>query len=96
VKGGIIHLAASLCFDNDGRPIFAYHKYDEDGNLQFYTARLSGKKWEIRQLTLWDYRWEFPGGGSIISEVRVGSFTNRGDGCCQWLRGIQWSFASRH
>lgn len=80
VKGGIINLAASLCFDNEGKPIFAYHKYDKDGNLQFYTARLSGKKWEIKQLTNWDYRWEFSGGGSIVSEVRVGEFTNRGDG----------------
>jgi hypothetical protein len=80
VKGGIINLAASLCFDKDGNPIFAYHKYDDDGNLQFYIARLSGKKWEIKQLTHWNYRWEFSGGGSIIFEVRVGEFKNRGDG----------------
>jgi hypothetical protein len=80
VKGGIINLAASLCFDKDGKPLFAYHKYDAAGNLQFYTARLSGKKWEIKQLTDWNYRWEFSGGGSIIFEVRVGPFKNRGDG----------------
>ncbi|MBL7968514.1 MAG: BNR repeat-containing protein [Prolixibacteraceae bacterium] len=80
VKGGIINLAASLCFDNTGKPIFAYHKYDQAGNLQFYTARPSGKKWEIRQLTNWDYRWEFSGNGSINNEVRVGAFKNRGDG----------------
>jgi len=79
-KGGIINLAASLCFDDNGNPIFAYHKYDESGNLQFYTARLKGKKWEIKQLTNWDYRWEFSGGGSINSEVRIGEFRNRGDG----------------
>jgi hypothetical protein len=58
----------------------AYHKYDSAGKLQFYTARLSGKNWEINQLTNWDYRWEFSGGGSIVTEVRVGPFTNRGDG----------------
>jgi hypothetical protein len=80
VKGGIINLAASLCFDQKGLPIFAYHKYDAAGNLQFYTARLSDKKWDIKQLTDWNYRWEFSGGGSIIFEVRVGAFTNRGDG----------------
>jgi hypothetical protein len=80
VNGGIINLAASLCFDNSGKPLMAFHKYDANGNLQFYTARLSGKKWEIRQLTQWDYRWEFSGGGSINFDVRVGAFTNRGDG----------------
>ncbi len=80
VKGGIINLAASLCLDEKGNPMFVYHKYDKDGNLQFYTARLSGKKWDIRQLTHWDYRWEFSGGGSIIFEVRVGEFKRRDDG----------------
>jgi hypothetical protein len=80
VKGGIINLAASLCFDNNGKPLMAYHKYDPSGNLQFYVARLSGKNWEIKQLTKWNYRWEFSGGGSIISEVRVGNFKNRGNG----------------
>ena len=80
VKGGIINLAASLCSDNNDKPLFAYHKYDAAGNLQFYTARLAGKKWEIKLLTNWDYRWEFSGNGSINTEVRVGAFKNRGDG----------------
>jgi len=71
-KGGIINLAASLCFDKKGSPLFAYQKYDGKGNLQFYTARLSGKKWVVKQLTNWDYRWEFSGGGSIVFEVRIG------------------------
>ncbi len=80
VKGGIINLSAALCFDNNGKPLMAYHKYDADGNLQFYMARLSGKIWEIKQLTKWDYRWEFSGGGSITTEVRIGPLKNRGDG----------------
>lgn len=80
VRGGIINLAASLCLDNEGKPVMAYHKYDADGNLQFFTARISGKKWDIRQLTGWKYRWEFSGGGSIVNEVRIGPLVNRGDG----------------
>lgn len=80
VMGGIINLAASLCFDNKSRPVMAYHKYDVAGNLQFYTARFTGKKWDIKQLTNWNYRWEFSGNGSIKNEVRIGTFTNRGDG----------------
>ena len=79
-KGGIINLAASLCFDKEGKPVFAYHKYDLKGNIQFYTARLTGKKWVIKQLTNWDYRWEFSGGGSINNEVVVGAFHCRSDG----------------
>ena len=79
-KGGIINLAASLCFDKNGKPLFAYHKYDQKGNLQFYTARLSGHKWIIKQLTNWDYRWEFSGGGSISNEVVVGAFNRSKDG----------------
>lgn len=79
-KGGIINLAASLCFDEKGKPVFAYHKYDEKGNIQFYTARLSGKKWTIKQITDWNYRWEFSGGGSINNEVIVGAFKHREDG----------------
>lgn len=80
VKGGIINLAASLCLDKDGKPLMAYHKYDQAGNLQFYVARLNGKSWAIKQLTHWDYRWEFSGGGSINNEVSIGEFRNRGDG----------------
>lgn len=79
-QGGIINLAASLCFDEDQKPIFAYHKYDAAGNLQFYTARFDGKQWNIQQVTDWDYRWYFSGNGSINTEVRVGDFERRTDG----------------
>jgi len=80
VHGGIINLAAELCFDNPGNPLFAYHKYDQAGNLQLYTARFTGKKWDIKKLTDWDYRWDFSGGGCIETEVKLGPFINRGDG----------------
>ncbi len=80
VKGGIINLAAKLCLDEKNKPIFAYHKYDAEGNLQFYTASLKGKKWESKQITDWDYRWEFSGNGSINSEVVIKDFIKRDDG----------------
>lgn len=80
-QGGIINLAARLCFDSKGNPVLAYHKYDPLGNLQFYTAHFTGNKWDIKELTDWDYRWNFSGGGVLGSaDVRLGSFTNRGDG----------------
>src|SRR5512133_58743 len=56
------------------------HKYDQAGNVQFYIARLDGKKWTSKQITNWDYRWEFSGGGSINFEVRMKDFNKRNDG----------------
>jgi len=80
VKGGIINLAARLCLDDNNQPVFAYHKYDDAGNLQFYTARLEGKQWIYKQVTNWDYRWEFSGNGSINSEVVLKDFKKRENG----------------
>ncbi len=79
VKGGIINLAAKLCLDSNLNPVFAYHKYDPDGNLQFYVAERVNGKWISKQVTSWDYRWEFSGGGSIVFEVVLNSFTRRED-----------------
>jgi hypothetical protein len=79
VKGGIINLAAKLCLDRNLKPVFAYHKYDADGNLQFYVAERVNRKWVSKKVTDWDYRWEFSGGGSIVFEVRLNSFTRRKD-----------------
>jgi len=80
VKGGIINLAAKLCLDDNNKPVFAYHKYDSAGNLQFYTAQIQGEEWVYKQVTDWDYRWEFSGNGSINSEVRIKDFNKRDDG----------------
>ncbi|MEX2513281.1 MAG: BNR repeat-containing protein [Cyclobacteriaceae bacterium] len=78
--GGIINLAAKLCLEENLNPLMAYHKYDDEGNLQFYVARVEDGKWTSKQVTDWDYRWEFSGRGSIVFEVRVGEFKRRADG----------------
>jgi hypothetical protein len=80
VNGGIINLAAKLCLDKYLKPLFAYHKYDTLGNLQFYVARRIDKKWVSKQVTKWNYRWEFSGGGSIVFEVQLKNFIRRDDG----------------
>jgi len=80
IKGGIINLAARLCFDEDKKPLFAYHKYGPEGNLQFYVSRIVGDKWVAKQVTDWDYRWEFSGNGSINNDVRIKNFDYRDDG----------------
>ena len=76
-KGGIINLAAKLVLDDENRPVFAYHKYDPIGNLQFYTAQIQNEKWVYKQVTNWGYRWEFSGNGSINSEVQIKGFKKR-------------------
>lgn len=79
-KGGIINLAAKMVLDDQNNPVFAYHKYDSLGNIQFYTAQIQNDKWLYKQITDWDYRWEFSGNGSINVDVRIGGFQKRDDG----------------
>ncbi len=80
VEGGIINLAARLCLDDDNKPVFVYHKFDETGNTQLYTARLNGREWIYSPITNWDYRWYFSGNGSINSEILLKEFQKREDG----------------
>jgi hypothetical protein len=68
-----------MILDDKNNPVFAYHKYDEQGNLQFYTAQIKKDKWIYTKITDWDYRWWFEGNGSINSEVRIKGFTKRND-----------------
>ncbi|MBX2872652.1 MAG: BNR repeat-containing protein [Saprospiraceae bacterium] len=79
-KGGIINLAAKLVLDEQDQPIFVYHKYDADGNIQLYTAHIEENTWIYQQLTEWNYRWEFSGNGSINKEVHIRDFQRRDDG----------------
>lgn len=78
--GGIINLAARLCLDEKNSPVFIYHKYGADRNLQLFVAQLQENEWVSRQITNWDYRWEFSGRGSIIFEVYLKDFKSRNDG----------------
>jgi hypothetical protein len=74
VQGGIINGTGRFGFDADGRAVLTYHKFDENGKTQLYTARYEEGSWKIRQLTDWDFRWYFSGSGSIGgSQVRVGT-----------------------
>ena len=70
--GGLINMCQSLGFDSLHRPIVSYHKHDGEGNTQAYASRLENGSWKVYQLSDWDYRWEFGGGGSIGAEIRLG------------------------
>ncbi len=78
-KGGIINLAAKMVLDQNNNPVFVYHKYDLEGDLQFYTAQIKNKQWLYKQITKWDYRWVFEGHGSMNTEVQIKSFKKRAD-----------------
>lgn len=78
--GGIINLAVRLVLDDDRRPVFVFHKYDGNGNLQLYIAQFGDDDWQVKSITNWDYRWEFSGRGSIDVDVRIKGFIQRSDG----------------
>lgn len=80
VEGGIINLAAKMVLDEKNNPVFVYHKFDTNGNTQFYSAQIQNNKWIYKQLTNWDYRWFFSGGGSINSDILLKDFRKRSDG----------------
>lgn len=71
--GGMINGGQKLGFDSLGRPVISYHKYDSEGNTQLYLARFEGGEWRYACLTDWDWRWDFKGFGSIISELKLGT-----------------------
>ena len=79
--GGLINMNRELGFDNAGRPVVTYHKYDAQGDLQIYAARHQSNAWKIVQTSDWKgYRWNFSGGGSIVAEVRIGAVRPLGAG----------------
>ena len=79
-KGGIINGALKIGFDSRNTPIATYHKFDERGNTQIYAARFEDGQWRTHQLTNWEYRWEFQGGGSINFELNLSTIEPHGEG----------------
>lgn len=65
VRGGIINGAEDIGFDHKNRPLVTYYKYDSAGNSQAYVARWRDDRWQIAQLSDWNYRWDFQGYGSL-------------------------------
>jgi hypothetical protein len=79
-KGGIVNGTGKPGFDHKGRLVVAYHKFDADGNTQAYVARLEAGTWNIQQVSKWNYRWYFSGGGSIEFEISLGTVQCEKDG----------------
>lgn len=88
VCGGLINMVQEVGFDNQGRPVLIYHRYDERGRSQAWLARPDGAgSWQKVQLSQWDFRWDFHGGGSIPPDVTLSAPQAIGNG----QLGIQWT-----
>jgi len=77
---GMINTGFGLGFDPSDRAVIHYHNYDPNGASQIYLARWEADAWAIRQVSRWDHRWAFQGGGSIPVEVSAGSVRVLPDG----------------
>lgn len=79
--GGLINVNREIGFDNQGRPVATYHKYDERGDLNIYAARKEGAAWKIVKVSDWrDHHVAFSGGGSISFPVRIQAVEAVGNG----------------
>jgi len=78
--GGAVNGLVKLGFDSQNRPVVSYTKYDTKGNSQIYCARREKTGWKVYQISAWDGRWEFGGGGSIPFDIRVDKVTVAGKG----------------
>jgi len=80
VHGGMLNGNTVIGFDRQGRVIISYHKFDPQGYTQLYNARLEPGGWRLYQVTAWDYRWDFQGGGAIVTEIGVGAVRPQANG----------------
>ncbi|WP_195669954.1 BNR repeat-containing protein [Bacteroides intestinalis] len=71
VKAGLINGGDRTGFDSKNRLVIAYQKFDEKGNNQLYMTKYVKGKWKIKQITDWNYRWYFSGGGGVHWEIQT-------------------------
>lgn len=71
VGGGLLNVNTSLFIDSQQCPILVYHKHDEHGHTQAYTARFEQGAWRVRPATSWPDRWHASGGGTIVLEITL-------------------------
>jgi hypothetical protein len=71
--GGILNGNTRIGFDSQKRPVLTYHKFDTNGITQIYAARLEEGLWKQHQISHWNYRWDFQGGGSIEAGIGIGA-----------------------
>jgi hypothetical protein len=72
VAAGMINNNTVVGFDNLGRAMITYHKFDARGDTQIYLARREDHRWHSVAITKWrGFRWDFRGRGSLDSRLFV-------------------------
>lgn len=66
-KGGLHNSRYKLFLTPQDEPIVGYIKYDEQGLTQLYLAKLLEGKWISKQISNWDFRWQFIDGGAFMT-----------------------------
>ena len=74
--GGMSNARYGLTLTPDNQPIIGYVKYDDNGFTQLYLARFIDGVWIQSQISDWNFRWEFIGGGDRM--ILGGQFDFRG------------------
>ena len=79
-RGGAVNGLVRLGFDHQKHPLVSYTKYDKNGKSQIFCSRREKSGWKVYQISAWDWRWEFGGGGSIAFDISVGAVEGAGKG----------------
>ena len=73
-KGGMHNSKYQLILTPEEEPIIAYLKYDVEGLTQLYLAKFENGQWLNKQISNWNFRWKFVGGGDKMSKGASFSF----------------------
>ena len=69
---GLINMTYTLGFDSAKRPVALYHRFDREGKSQAFVARPDQEgRWTLKQISRWNFRWDFSGGGSQASSITL-------------------------
>lgn len=66
--GGMHNGRYQIIISPEKKPLIGYVKYDEHGKTQLFVAAFNGHKWQSIQVSNWDFRWEFIGGGDEMTQ----------------------------
>ena len=71
---GLVNMAYTLGFDSEKRPVAIYHRFDSEGKSQVFVARPDADgHWLTKQISHWNFRWDFSGGGSQEKPMSLGA-----------------------
>ncbi len=79
-KAGLLNPLQWLGFDSRQRPVATYHIYAPGGNSAINVARFEEGRWKRVTAHVWDFRWDFGGGGAIPTPLGAGPVKPIGNG----------------